>query len=121
MKRVVHFEISADDPEKAADFYRQVFGWEIRKWEGPIDYWLVTTGAESDPGINGALKHRVDPGQMTINTIDVPSIDDFTRKIVEAGGGIVMPKTEIPGVGYHAYCRDTEGNIFGIIEGGPSE
>ena len=58
MKRVVHFEISADDPERAADFYRNVFGWEIAKWEGPIDYWLITTGDEKYPGIDGALKDR---------------------------------------------------------------
>ncbi len=121
MKRVVHFEISANDPERLADFYRNVFGWEIAKWEGPIDYWLVTTGNEKLPGINGALKNRSDPSVRTVVTIDVPSVEECIEKITSNGGTVVMPKIEIPGVGFHAYCRDTEGTVFGIIEGGPSD
>ena len=116
MKRVIHFEISADNPDRAVRFYQDVFGWEIVKWDGPVDYWLTTTGDENEPGINGAIKHRVDPKQGTINTIDVPSVDDFIEKVTAAGGEVVMPKMEIPGVGFHAYCQDTEGNIFGIME-----
>jgi predicted enzyme related to lactoylglutathione lyase len=64
---------------------------------------------------------RQDPGQPIVNTIDVPSIDDFLAKIEKAGGRTIMPKTEIPGVGFNAYCQDTEGNVFGIFEGKPSE
>lgn len=116
MKRVIHFEVSADEPDRAVKFYQDVFGWEILKWDGPVDYWLTTTGAESDPGINGAIKHREDPKQAITNTIDVPSVDEFSKKIVAAGGEVIVPKMEIPGVGFHAYCRDTEGNIFGIME-----
>lgn len=121
MKRVVHFELAADKPDRAVKFYEDVFGWNIQKWEGPIDYWLIDTGEKNEPGINGAIKHRVDPRQMTVNTIDVPSIDEFLKKIEEAGGKIIVPKTEIPGVGFHAYCEDTEGNIFGIMEERSSE
>jgi predicted enzyme related to lactoylglutathione lyase len=120
MKRVVHFEISTDDPERAANFYRNVFGWKIEKWEPPIDYWLVTTGEDTEPGINGGIKRRSDPAVGTVNTIDVPSIDDIIAKIESGGGKVVMPKTEIPGVGFHAYCQDSEGNVFGLMEGGPS-
>jgi predicted enzyme related to lactoylglutathione lyase len=53
MPRVVHFEIAANDPDKAAAFYQEVFGWKITKWEGPQEYWLVETGEEGEPGING--------------------------------------------------------------------
>ena len=120
MKRVVHFEIGADRPERAIKFYEEVFEWKIQKWDGPIDYWLTTTGEDDTPGINGAIKHRMGPEQTVINTIDVPSVDEFIQKIKSAEGEVVMPKTEIPGVGFHAYCKDTEGNIFGIIEGGPT-
>ena len=55
MARVVHFEIPVDNPDRAVKFYTDVFGWKIEKWEGPIDYWLITTGEENEPGINGAL------------------------------------------------------------------
>ena len=116
MPRVIHFELPADDPERAAGFYEQVFGWAVEKWDGPIDYWLVTTGEEGMPGIDGAIARRGEG--MTANTIDVPSVDEYVAKVVAAGGQVVVPKQQIPGVGYMAYCADTEGNVFGIMEGG---
>jgi len=116
MPRVVHFEISVDDPERAIKFYTEVFGWKVKKWEGPIEYWLASTGGEDQPGIDGALMRRQDPSASTINTIDVPSVDEFSSKIIEAGGKLIQPKQTIPGVGYFAYCQDTEGNTFGLIE-----
>jgi predicted enzyme related to lactoylglutathione lyase len=91
-----------------------VFGWEIVKWEGPQDYWLITTGPDDEPGINGGLMKRMDPSASTWNTIEVPSVDEFTAKVVESGGKVVVPKTAIPGVGYQVYCQDTEGNVFGV-------
>ena len=115
MPRPVHFEIHADDPERAAEFYEGVFGWQIAKWEGPVDYWLVTTGPEEGPGINGAIMQRV-RGGTTYNTIDVPSVDEYIELILQAGGEVVMQKTVVPRVGYMAYCADTEGNVFGIME-----
>ena len=116
MLRVTHFEIIADDPERAIKFYADVFGWKVKKWEGPMDYWLITTGPEDQPGIDGGLMKREHPGASTTNTIDVPSVDEFISKITEAGGKIIAPKQSIPGVGYFAYCQDTEGNTFGIME-----
>src|SRR5579864_3787766 len=116
MPRVIHFEISADQPERASQFYTAVFGWEIKKWEGPTDYWLVTTGTESTLGINGGLMARPHPGTTTVNTVDVPSVDEYVAKITAHGGKVVMAKTPIPGVGYFAYCQDTEGNVFGIMQ-----
>ena len=116
MPRVVHFEISAEDPERATKFYRNVFGWKIEKWGGPVDYWLIATGAESEPGIDGAIRRREKPRENTVNTVSVPAIDDFMRKVGECGGRVLTPKQSIPGVGYHAYCQDTEGNVFGIME-----
>ena len=121
MPRVIHFEIGVDDPERAIKFYTDAFGWKIKKWEGPIDYWLVTTGPEDQPGIDGALMRRQYPSGPTTNTIDVPSVDEFLSKITEAGGKIITPKHSVPGVGYFAYCQDTEGNTFGIMEEDTSE
>jgi predicted enzyme related to lactoylglutathione lyase len=120
MLRVVHFEINADDPERAVKFYQKVFGWKIEKWNGPIDYWLVMTGPNDQPGINGGIMKREDPQASTYNTVDVPSVDEFTKKIIEQGGKVVVPKMAVPGVGYMAYCADTEGNIFGIMQEDPT-
>jgi len=121
MPRVVHFEIPVDDPERGTKFYQKVFDWKIDKWNGPEDYWLITTGAKDEPGIDGAIVRRsLGPGATTVNTIDVPSLDTFTQRVTAAGGKIVMPKTTIPGVGYLAYCADTEGNVFGMMQSDPS-
>ena len=115
MPRVIHFEISADDPQRAADFYFKSFGWEIKKWPGSQEYWLVTTGPNDKPGINGGLFKRLRPVGH-VNTIDVPSVDDFAAKITANGGKVVVPKMAIPGVGWLVYCQDTEGSIFGITK-----
>jgi predicted enzyme related to lactoylglutathione lyase len=113
--RVVHFEISADDPARAVNFYEKAFGWKINKWDGPMEYWLIETGEAGEPGIDGAIMKR-EQQWSTINTIEVPSYEDFASRVEEAGGQIVTPKQAIPGVGHHSYCLDTEGNVFGILE-----
>ena len=116
MPRVVHFEIEAEKPESAIKFYETVFGWKIEKWEGPIEYWLITTGKKDKPGIDGGLSKRTDSEPSTVNTIDVPSVDQYIKKVESNGGSIVRPKMAVPGVGWMAYFKDPEGNMFGIME-----
>lgn len=123
MPRPVHFEIHADDPNRAIAFYESVFGWEFRRWDSPIDYWLITTGPDGEPGINGGLIRRQGPmpaDGAAVNaypcTVDVPSVDEFVRKVTSAGGQIVVGKMPVPGVGWLVYCKDTEGNIFGMMQ-----
>lgn len=121
MPRVIHFEIVADNPERAMKFYKEVFGWEFNKWDGPQDYWLVKTGEDTQPGINGGLTPKTNQGSgntggRITNSIDVPSIDEFSNKISMEGGKVLSPKMPIPGVGYLAICEDTEGISFGIIQ-----
>lgn len=114
MNRVLHFELGAEDPEKLITFYREVFGWETQQWEGPQTYWLVTTGSEDAPGINGGIMRHKEGLPRTINTIVVDSVDEYAEKVAAAGGEVVVPKTAIPAVGYQAYCKDPEGIVFGI-------
>ncbi len=115
MPRVVHFEINVDKPERAIKFYNKVFDWKIEKWgSDEQNYWMVTTGPDKEPGINGALMKRMDSKATTVNSIDVPSVDDFVARVTKAGGKVFAPKMSIPGVGYMAYCQDTEGNTFGL-------
>lgn len=125
MPRVIHFEIQAEKPERAVEFYSKVFGWNIYKWEGPVEYWLIETGPKAQPGIDGGIVRRRSEigGQAVIAyvcTIDVPSVDEFTKKVEENNGQVVVTKTAIPGVGWSAYCNDTEGNIFGIMQEDPN-
>ena len=84
-----------------------------------MEYWLIETGEKSDPGIDGAIMAR-ESNWTTINTIGAPSLDKISERIEQAGGEFVSPKQTIPGVGYHRYCLDTEGNVFGILEGDSS-
>jgi uncharacterized protein len=130
MNRVIHFEIHAADPERAAKFYRDVFGWKIEEWKIPgvevpkeNRYWLVGTGSEKEPGINGGILFRrsAPPAEgQAVNayvcTIGVPSLDECVGKAVAAGASIALPKMPIKGVGWLAYCKDTEGNIFGMMQ-----
>ncbi len=125
MPRVVHFEIHAENPERAVNFYKSVFGWQISKWDGPEDYWLITTGPSNEPGIDGAILKRHGPinGDSVIAyvcTIDVPSVDDFSSKATAQGGTIALPKMAVPHVGWLVYCKDTEGNIFGMMQSDPA-
>jgi predicted enzyme related to lactoylglutathione lyase len=119
MSRVVHFELPVDDPDRAANFYRSVFGWQINKWEGELDYWLVRTGKAGDMGIDGALTKRSEGFMHTVNTVGVESLDESIARVEAHGGKILMPKNHIPGVGWLAYAQDTEGNNFGIIQPDP--
>jgi len=130
MNRVVHFEIHAADPERAAKFYANVFDWQIKEWTVPgvqipdeNRYWLVTTGAAGEPGIDGGILFRRGPapaeGQAVnayVCTVEVGSVDECVDKARRAGGTVALPKMPIKGVGWVAYCEDTEGNIFGMMQ-----
>jgi len=128
MNRIVHFEIQADEPERAAKFYTEIFGWDIKKWDGdgvPMEYWMVMT-AEKDskePGINGGLFKRTverSEDKMGVNafvcTVVVEDFDAMATKIEKAGGVVAMPKFPIAGMAWQGYFLDTEGNTFGIHE-----
>jgi len=118
MNRVTHFEIYTDDPETVQPFYQDVFGWKFQKFEdGAMGYWLVTTGDDKDPGINGGMTQpRQGQSSGTLNTMAVESLDRTISKIEQRGGRICVPKMAIPNVGWLAYAEDSAGNVFGIIE-----
>jgi uncharacterized protein len=124
MPRVIHFEVQAENPDRAIKFYREVLGWEFSKWDGPMPYWLIKTGPDEQPGINGGLVPRrgaID-GQAVIAyvcTVDTPSVDEYVEKAKTQGGSVALPKMPIPGVGWLAYCKDTEGNLFGLMQADP--
>lgn len=119
MPRVVHFECHADDPERAAAFYREVFGWEIGRTPDP-HYLLLCSGASGEPGIDGAIMPRIGGSSFT-NSIGVPSIDDYVLRVIRAGGEVLMPRKAVAGLGSIAYCADAEGNVFGLLERGTGE
>jgi predicted enzyme related to lactoylglutathione lyase len=123
MNRVNHFEIHATDPEKVAEFYTNVFGWEIKKWEGgQMEYWMIMTGKQDEPGgINGGLVRRMGAapaegaaGNGALNKIFVESNDENDSKIQAAGGTVALPKMALVGMAWQGYYKDTDGNTFGL-------
>ena len=116
MSRVVHFEINADDTDRCCAFYKKVFGWKIKKWAGPQEYFVVTTGPDGEPGINGGILKRNDPRAATWNTVGVKSVDAICKKITANGGKVILPKMAVPTVGWLAYFQDTEGNTMGVLQ-----
>lgn len=114
MPRVVHFECHADDPERVAAFYREVFGGELVRTADPY-YILLKSGEAGEPGIDGAVMPRVRGSSFT-NLVGVSSIDDTLLRCIRAGGEIMMPRRTVHGLGKVAYCADAEGNVFGLLE-----
>jgi predicted enzyme related to lactoylglutathione lyase len=124
MFNVCHFEIPADDVERAKKFYGELFGWKIEKLTGPspMEYWLITTGAEKGEMalLGGGMMKREDHDQKITIYINVPSVDEYAEKVKKLGGQVVFPKTAVPGMGYFAVCLDPENNGFGLWENNPS-
>ena len=125
--RPVHFELPADDTARCITFYNKAFGWTFEKWDGPMPYWLITTGPDSEPGINGGLVKRMGPSPADMQpvnayvcTTSVASVDDSLAKALSSGGTLALAKMPVPGVGWLAYVKDTEGNILGLIQMDPA-
>ncbi|UVI33388.1 VOC family protein [Paenibacillus spongiae] len=118
MGRLLRFELQVPDPEQAIRFYSTCFNWKFDQIPGH-DYWLITTGESDRPGIDGGLIKSPDGAVRTINSIEVDSVDDYLVKIEKNGGKVVVPKTSVPGMGYFAYCIDSQGLLFGVSEVDP--
>jgi uncharacterized protein len=129
MPRPTHFEIHSTDVARAREFYTKLFGWTFQKWgSGDPEYWLVTTGPDSEPGINGGLIKTLGGTPVTGAAINayictvgnIANLDDTLAKALSLGGELALPKMPIPTMGWLAYVKDTEGNIFGLMQPDPN-
>jgi uncharacterized protein len=120
MATIVHFEIPSDNIERSKKFYHELFGWKIDKWSGSdstMEYWMITTTDENgNEALRGGMMKRQNPQQGITNFIGVDSIDDYSSRVQQLGGKIVVPKTPVSGMGFFAVCLDTENNSFAIWE-----
>ena len=115
----MYFEIQADDPQKATEFYSSIFGWKFTKQEGlPIEYWQIQT-----EGINGGLLKRPAPTPPThsgtnayVCSMEVENFDATAEKIQKNGGKIALPKFAVPGKCWQGYFIDLDGNTFGLFQ-----
>jgi len=122
--RPIHFEIQADNADRAKKFYENAFGWKIEKTTMPgvgMDYWMIETG--DGPGINGGMYKRSD-GSRKMTAFDCTiQVDDIDKVIaaIKSGGGEIQPwegqeKWEMKGMGWFSRAVDSEGNVFGILQ-----
>lgn len=116
MPRYIHFEHFVDEPEKAIEFYSNLFGWKAEKF-GDWPYWLITSGEEGEPGINGGIGvPSTAREQKVINTVGVDDIDAVIEKAKEVGATVEMEKRAIPGMAWFAYLVDPTGVVFGVYQ-----
>ncbi len=119
---IIHFEIPATDVEKLRKFYAGVFSWKIERHTGPIEYWMIQTVPTDDkgmlqrPGVNGGMLKKQGPEHMPVNYISVESIEASIEKVKALGGKIVVPKQEVPNIGWIATAADPEGNPIALLQ-----
>ncbi|OEK00182.1 hypothetical protein BFP97_01030 [Roseivirga sp. 4D4] len=113
--KLSHFAIFTEDIDRAKKFYHKVFNWGFNHY-GPNDFAQINSNSDGDGQLIGALQDR--KYQLTNEkiigfecSISVDSVDEITRLVVDAGGEMLMSKTEIPHVGWIVKFKDTEGNI----------
>jgi len=118
--RVSHFEIPADDVERAQGFYRDAFGWLINPMP-EMDYTIVSTtksdemGRPLEPGaINGGMMRRQEPLRHPVITVEVDDIDEALGQVGRLGGKTVVGRQAVGDMGFTAYIQDTEGNVIGL-------
>ena len=112
---IVHFEIPAEDVERAKKFYSELFGWKFSTPPGFDDYWLIKT-SEEEQALGGGLMKRQDLYEGPLSYVGVESVADYAAKIEKLGGKIVVPKSPVPGMGWFAFFKDTESNLFAVWE-----
>ena len=115
---IVWFEIPADKPERAKEFYGKLFGWNINPFPNMPDYKHIDTGG-SEASPDGGLMKRMHPGHTITTYVLVPSVTKHVTKVEKLGGRICKPKTAVPGMGFFAICQDTENNTFALWEVNP--
>jgi predicted enzyme related to lactoylglutathione lyase len=121
--KVVHFEIPADDVDRARAFYKDAFGWTINAIP-ELRYNIVETtpidnetNMPTEPGaINGGMMQREAPVTGPVITIGVDDVDSALRRVEELGGKAEGPKLPVGDMGFAAYFSDPEGNILGLWE-----
>lgn len=118
MYTIEHFELPADNIDRAQKFYADMFGWKYQVHQfSDFTYTLIeTTNEKGEKGIGGGLISRQHPNQGPIHYIGVPSLDEAVAKVEALGGKLLVPKQTIEGAGAMAICLDTENNTFGLWE-----
>ena len=107
---IVHFEVPASDPDRAAAFWGGLFGLEI----GPsMSEDFVYRMFQTTPSSGGAVMGSENPGSGLVVYHATDDIDASVAKVRELGG-TAEDKQPVPTHGWFASCVDTEGNKFSL-------
>ncbi len=111
----VHVEISCLDREAGKKFYSELFGWKFQDFP-QMNYTTIDTG--QSPNIGGGL-NPVTPenpaGTVTVY-VYTEDIDGSLRKVEALGGTVILPKMEVPTVGFLAFFKDPTGNTLALLQ-----
>jgi predicted enzyme related to lactoylglutathione lyase len=116
MPTIVHFDVPAEDIERAKKFYSALLGWKFESFPEMQYNLITTTNLDGTPGVGGGMGKRMDPSQRMMNYFGVSSIDTAMKQVKSLGGSILSKKMAVPQMGYLVNCIDTEGNMFGLWE-----
>lgn len=113
-------ELLTKDQNAAIRFYRTLFGWDINQSPNPEHggYQMIQYQGN---GIGGIMQMTAEM-QMGIGNsqwvpyIGVPNVDGAAKEAQSLGGEILVPPTNISGVGRFSYLKDPTGAVFGIIQ-----
>jgi uncharacterized protein len=109
--KIVHFEVPADDTSRAREFWSGLFGIEWQNYGGPIEYHVFSNDDEGGGPSGGGLMPR-QPGQNGLVVYFAVEDVDAARDKVNELGGSAEEKLPVPGQGWFARAKDTEGNEF---------
>lgn len=111
---VTHFEIYGEDLPTLADFYQELFGWQISKVPG-IDYHTIQLGSNGAAGLRGGLQRRpIEEPRSWVHYIGVDDIDATVGEVVRLGGKVLRAKTAVPQTAWYAVVEDPERNVFAV-------
>jgi predicted enzyme related to lactoylglutathione lyase len=116
MAKIVHFELPSGNPAASRKFYEAVLDWKIERWPGEEDYFLITAGETSEPGINGAIGGAATGLNTTLIIVGVADVDKTVALAIENGGTVIYPANDIPQVGRLAYIQDPQGATIGVLQ-----
>jgi predicted enzyme related to lactoylglutathione lyase len=114
--QIVHVEFPAEDADRAQSFWSGLFGWSFQDSGTPgMDYRMAQTGEGTGAAVFAAESR---PGYPSYY-FDVDDIDAASAKVRELGGQADQ-KMPVPGHGWFAACKDSEGNAFHLWQSDPS-
>lgn len=110
---IAHIEFSATDPEKADKFYQELFGWKLETMP-QMDYVIFETEPDLGGGFPRVDNETIKPGDVIVY-VHTDDIQASLAMVETLDGKVLLPKTEIPTIGWYALFADPTGNRVALF------